>query len=73
MLIRGDKKYSEKTMTIADWLAQAKADAQKRGLPELLPLLEGLAQATTRLRAGDWNETADASTPAQGTDDDDDK
>lgn len=46
-------------MTIADWLAQAKADAEKRGLPELLPLLEGLAQSTERLRAAGWNDRAD--------------
>ncbi len=45
-------------MTIAEWLADAKADAEKRGLPELLPMLEGLAQATARLRAADWNDDA---------------
>ena len=43
-------------MTIAEWLAEAKADAQKRGLPELMPMLDGLAQATERLRAADWND-----------------
>ena len=43
-------------MTIAEWLAAAKADAEKRGLPELIPMLEGLAQATERLRAADWND-----------------
>ena len=46
-------------MTITDWLAMAKADAQARGLPELIPALEGLAQATERLRAADWNDSAD--------------
>lgn len=46
-------------MTIAEWLAAAKADAEKRGLPQLIPLLEGLAQSTERLRAGDWNDDAD--------------
>jgi hypothetical protein len=46
-------------MTIAEWLAAAKADAEKRGLPELIPMLEGLAQATERLRAADWNDNAD--------------
>ena len=50
-------------MTIADWLAMAKADAQARGLPELIPALEGLAQATERLRAADWNDNADKKTP----------
>jgi hypothetical protein len=48
-------------MTIAEWLETAKADAEKRGLPELIPMLEGLAQATERLRAADWND--DPSTP----------
>ena len=43
-------------MTMAEWLAQAKADAQKRNLPELIPMLEGLAQATERLRNADWND-----------------
>ena len=43
-------------MTIAEWLAEAKADAEKRGLPELIPMLEGLAQATERLRKADWND-----------------
>jgi hypothetical protein len=46
-------------MTIAEWLADAKADAKKRGLPELAPMLDGLAQATERLRAADWNDNAD--------------
>lgn len=55
-------------MTIAEWLAQAKADAEKRGLPELIPMLDGLAQATERLRAADWNDNPDTQTP---TNDDD--
>jgi hypothetical protein len=50
-------------MTIAEWLAAAKADAEKRGLPELIPMLEGLAQATERLRAADWNDNPDKETP----------
>lgn len=45
-------------MTIADWLAAATADAEKRGLKELVPMLEGLVQATERLRAADWNDDA---------------
>ncbi len=50
-------------MTIAEWLAAATADAEKRGLPELIPMLEGLAQATERLRAADWNDNPDHDTP----------
>jgi hypothetical protein len=48
-------------MTVAEWLALAKADANKRGLPDLIPALEGLAKATEQLRAADWN---DLSTPS---------
>jgi hypothetical protein len=32
------------------WLAAAIADAERRGLPELKPLLEGLARSTAALR-----------------------
>jgi hypothetical protein len=38
-------------MTVDAWLAGAIADAERRGLPELKALLEGLAQATRALRA----------------------
>ena len=37
-------------MTVDTWLALAVADAERRGLPELRPLLEGLARATRSLR-----------------------
>jgi hypothetical protein len=40
-------------MEIDAWLAAAIADAERRGLPELRPLLEALAQATRALRASD--------------------
>ncbi len=46
-------------MTVAEWLALAKADAERRGLPDLIPALEGLAKATEQLRAADWNDAAD--------------
>ena len=42
-------------MTLAEWLANAVADAERLGLPDLKPLLEALARATTSLRAADWN------------------
>jgi hypothetical protein len=38
---------------VAAWLARATADADARGLPELRPLLEGLARSTTALRDAD--------------------
>jgi hypothetical protein len=37
-------------MTVETWLAAAVADAEKRGLPELKPLLETLATSTAALR-----------------------
>jgi hypothetical protein len=46
-------------MTIKSWLDAAIHDAERRGLPELKPLLENLARATSSLRTADWN--ADAS------------
>jgi hypothetical protein len=45
-------------MSIESWLRATIADAETRGLPELKPLLEGLAQATRVLRNGDFNDTA---------------
>ena len=48
-------------MTVAEWLALAKADAEKRGLPDLIPALEGLAKATEQLRAADWNDPSSPS------------
>ena len=46
-------------MTVAEWLALARASAERRGLPDLIPALEGLAKATEQLRAADWNVRAD--------------
>ena len=40
-------------MMIPDWLAAAKADALERRLPELGPLLDGLATSTIALRNAD--------------------
>jgi len=45
-------------MTIATWLQTAIADAEKRGLPDLKPLLEALARSTQALRAADFNDDA---------------
>ena len=45
-------------MTIESWLQAAVADAEKRGLPEMKPLLEGLARSTQALRAADFNDDA---------------
>jgi hypothetical protein len=40
-------------MRIDDWLRSAIADAEKRGLAELKPLLESLARSTMALRQAD--------------------
>jgi hypothetical protein len=45
-------------MTIESWLQAAIADAERRGLPELKPILEGLARSTQALRAADFNDHA---------------
>jgi len=45
-------------MTVESWLQAAIADAERRGLPALKPLLEALARATTALRAADFNDDA---------------
>jgi hypothetical protein len=38
-------------MSVEDWLKMASADAARRGLPDVVPLLEALAQAARALRA----------------------
>ena len=45
-------------MTPDDWLENARADAQRRGLPDLRAALEGLARSAGVLRSADWNENA---------------
>jgi hypothetical protein len=42
------------------WKAWAIADAERRGLNGLKPILEGLAASTTRLRATAWQRAADS-------------
>ena len=42
-------------MSIDAWLENALKDADRRELPALRPLLEGLAKSTMALRAADWN------------------
>ena len=39
--------------TVDAWLARAEADADRRGLPELKPILRQFARATAALRAAD--------------------
>ena len=46
-------------MSIDDWLAWAVADAERRGLPELKPLLEAFARMLHTLRNADFDDRAD--------------
>ena len=47
-------------MTVDSWLEAAIADAERRALPDLKPLLEALARSTKLLRAADFNDDASA-------------
>jgi hypothetical protein len=40
-------------VTPEEWLDLARADAERRGLPEMIPVLQSLAEAMARLRAAD--------------------
>jgi len=42
------------------WKTWAIADAERRGLNGLKPILEALAASTTRLRATSWHKAPDA-------------
>ena len=46
-------------MTVEEWLQWALADAERRGLPALKPLLETLARAIETLRSADFNSRID--------------
>ena len=46
-------------MTRDEWLVAAKADADRRQLTDLKPLLDALATATRALRGAVWNRHAD--------------
>ena len=45
-------------MNVDAWLAAAIADAERRGLPELKPLLEAFAESMRALRTADFNDNA---------------
>jgi hypothetical protein len=46
-------------MTVDTWLELASADARRRGVAALVPLLEALARALRDLRAADFGDRAD--------------
>jgi hypothetical protein len=52
------------TMTPAAWLEAACADAERRGLPELKPLLETLARSLAALREHERVVLAETGPPA---------
>lgn len=54
-------------MTVESWLEAAIADAQRRGLTGLKPILEALARSTAALRAADRQALTDQ--PASGSTD----
>lgn len=54
-------------MTVELWLQAAVADAERRGIPELRPLLDALARATKALRSADFNQSPVASHQASDT------
>jgi hypothetical protein len=47
-------------MPLDAWMADARLDAERRGLPALVPLLESLQPMLARLRAADWNDDLSA-------------
>ena len=51
------------SMTVDEWLAMTLADAERRQLPELEPLLESLARSLVALRNADFNDRADDDRP----------
>ena len=50
--VRGPKPLGY-DMEVNAWIVAAIADAERRGLPELRPLIEALAQAMRALRGSD--------------------
>jgi len=53
-------------MTIDAWLQAVVADAERRGLSELKPILETLARATAALRGADFNQSPADTRQASG-------
>lgn len=45
-------------MTLDDWYAAARDDADARGLPDLKTVIDALRQAARQLRDADWNDDA---------------
>jgi len=54
-------------MNVAEWLAAAIADAERRGLSELKPMLEALARSTDALHRADEERRTAQQPPAPDT------
>jgi len=54
-------------MTLDEWYATAAADAERRQLPDLTPVLKGLRAAAETLRTAAWNDDATGRTEASPT------
>jgi hypothetical protein len=57
-----DRQRASASSRVDDWLEAAVVDVRKRGLEEMVPLLQGLAEATRQLRSI-FSERADSATP----------
>jgi hypothetical protein len=44
--------------TLSAWIARTAADAIRRGLGQLVPLIESLGSTMASLRSADWNDDA---------------
>ena len=55
-------------MTVEEWMAAASADAERRGLADLAPLLESLAESTRALRHAGWERIPPAPEPPGAAD-----
>ena len=58
-------------ISLDQWKAWAIADAERRGLNALKPLLDGLANSTARLRATNWHRAPDDLTGSRADHEDD--
>jgi hypothetical protein len=54
-------------MTVQSWLEAAIADAERRGLAGLKPILEALARSTAALRAAATDQRGSGSTGQRGS------
>jgi hypothetical protein len=55
--------------SVSSWREWAKADAERRGLPQLAQLIDGLSVTVARLRVGDWNDDASRGSGEDGQSD----